>query len=71
MYGHPSTEPPTKRLTEWHFLEKIPAYGKKAKPEKRCVVCAKQKKVKSPHTDAQTVKQGSVWRNASRFTTQS
>jgi hypothetical protein len=39
VYGHPSTKPPPKRLTEWHFLEKIPATGKKAKPQKWCVVC--------------------------------
>jgi hypothetical protein len=41
VYGRPSIEPPPKRLMERHFLERIPATGKKAKPQKRCVVCAK------------------------------
>jgi hypothetical protein len=41
VYGRPSVEPPPKRLTERHFLERIPATGKKAKPQRRCVVCAK------------------------------
>jgi hypothetical protein len=46
VYGRPSVEPPPKRLTERHFLERIPATGKKAKPQKRCVVCAKHGKRK-------------------------
>jgi hypothetical protein len=38
VYGRLSLEPPPKRLTERHFLERIPATGKKAKPQKRCIV---------------------------------
>jgi hypothetical protein len=40
VYGCPSIEPPPKSLTERHFVERIPATGNKAKPQ-RCVVCAK------------------------------
>ncbi|XP_023703521.1 piggyBac transposable element-derived protein 4-like [Cryptotermes secundus] len=36
----------SKRLTERHFVEKIPATGKKAKPQRRCVVCSRQGKRK-------------------------
>jgi hypothetical protein len=38
--GRSSINPPP-RLTEQHFIEKIPATGQKAKPQKRCV-CAKK-----------------------------
>jgi hypothetical protein len=41
VHGRPSVVPPPKRLTERHFLERIPATGKKAKPQRRCVVCTK------------------------------
>jgi hypothetical protein len=42
-----SLEPPSKRLTERHFLERIPTTGKKAKPlKKRCIVCPKPDKRK-------------------------
>jgi hypothetical protein len=41
--GRPSINPPPQRLTEWHFIEKIPATGRKAKPQKRCVVCQKKR----------------------------
>jgi hypothetical protein len=41
VYGHQSLEPLPKRLTERHFLERIPATGKKAKPQKICIVCSK------------------------------
>jgi hypothetical protein len=46
VYGRQSLEPPPKRLTERHFLEHIPATGKKAKPQKRCIVCSKHGKRK-------------------------
>jgi hypothetical protein len=60
-----------KRLTENHFLEKIPASGEKRTNRKCGVLCELDKRSKeSPHTGAQTVKQGSVWKNASRSTTQ-
>lgn len=39
--GRPSTEPKPARLVERHFLEKLPATGKKARPQRRCVVCSK------------------------------
>jgi hypothetical protein len=40
----PSINPPPQRLTQRHFIEKIPATGRKAKPQKRCVVCQKRGK---------------------------
>ena len=40
-HGRPSVNPPPARLTKRHFIEKIPASGKKAKPQKTCVVCQK------------------------------
>jgi hypothetical protein len=43
--GRPSINPPPARLTERHFIEKIPPTGKKAKPQKRCVVCQKNGKM--------------------------
>jgi hypothetical protein len=46
VYDHPSLEPPPKRLTERHFLEHIPATGKKAEPQKICIVCSKHGKWK-------------------------
>jgi hypothetical protein len=39
VHGHPSAKLPPKRLTECHFLEKIPATGKKAKPHRRVMCC--------------------------------
>jgi hypothetical protein len=42
--GRPLINPPPARLTERHFIEKIPPTGKKAKPQKRCVVCQKNGK---------------------------
>jgi hypothetical protein len=45
VYSCQSLEPPTKRLRERHFLEHIPATGKKAKPQ-RCTVCSKHGKRK-------------------------
>jgi hypothetical protein len=44
VHGGPSTEPPPKRLTERHFLERIPATGKKARPRRKYVVCTKHGK---------------------------
>jgi hypothetical protein len=44
VYGRQSLEPLPKRLTERHFLERIPSTGKKAKPQKRCTVCSKHGK---------------------------
>jgi hypothetical protein len=41
VYGCSSTRPPPKRLTEHHFLEKIPTTGKKDKPQRRCVTWSK------------------------------
>jgi hypothetical protein len=38
IHGHPSVQPPPKRLTERHFLEHIPPTGKKARPHRKCVV---------------------------------
>jgi hypothetical protein len=46
IYGRLSFEPPPKRLTEQQFLERIPATGKKAKPQKICIVCSKHGKRK-------------------------
>ncbi|PNF31583.1 hypothetical protein B7P43_G00790 [Cryptotermes secundus] len=42
VHGRPSVLPPPKRLTERHFLERIPPTGKKARPHRRCVVCGKK-----------------------------
>jgi hypothetical protein len=39
VYGHPSTKLPPKRLTVCHLLEKIPATGKKARPQRRVTCC--------------------------------
>ncbi|XP_046402046.1 piggyBac transposable element-derived protein 4-like [Ischnura elegans] len=44
--GRPSINPPPRRLVERHFIERIPATGKKAKPQRRCVVCTKHGKRK-------------------------
>jgi hypothetical protein len=41
--GRPSINPPPQRLTERHFIEKIGATGRKAKLQKRCVVCQKKR----------------------------
>jgi hypothetical protein len=46
VYGRPSLEPPPKRFTEQHFLEHIPTTGKKARPQKRCILCSKDDKRK-------------------------
>jgi hypothetical protein len=46
VYGCPSIEPPPKRLTECHFLEKIPTTKWKSKPQQQCVVCSRQDKRK-------------------------
>jgi hypothetical protein len=70
VHGHPSTEPPPKRLTERHFLEKIPTSGKRPN-RKSSVLFVPDKSKKSPHIHAQTVKQGSVWKNVSRSIIQS
>jgi hypothetical protein len=64
VYGRPSIEPPPKRLTE-HFLERIPATGKKAKPQKRCVVCAKYG-TRNLFIGLVNVRQGCVLRVVSR-----
>jgi hypothetical protein len=45
-YGRPSVEPLPKRLTERHFPKRIPATGKKARPQRKCVVCTKHGKRK-------------------------
>jgi hypothetical protein len=37
IHSHPSFEPP-------HFLEHIPAKGKKAKLQRKCVMCTKHGK---------------------------
>jgi hypothetical protein len=34
VHGRPSVQPPPKRLTERHFLERIPPTGKKARPHR-------------------------------------
>jgi hypothetical protein len=44
VHGHPSIELPPKRLAEQHFLEHIPATGKKARPKRKCVMCTKHRK---------------------------
>ncbi|PSN39794.1 hypothetical protein C0J52_19451 [Blattella germanica] len=44
--GRASINPPPTRLRERHFIEKIPATGKKEKPQKRCIVCQKKGKRK-------------------------
>jgi hypothetical protein len=44
VHSHPSVELRTKRLTEQHFLEHIPAAGKRAEPLRKYVVCIKQRK---------------------------
>jgi hypothetical protein len=46
VYGRPSLEPLPKRPAEQHFLENIPATGKKAKPQEKCIVCSKHGKRK-------------------------
>lgn len=43
--SHPSAELPAERLTEQHFLEHIPAAGKRAKPQRKWVICTKQRKM--------------------------
>jgi hypothetical protein len=46
VYGRQLLELAPKRLTERHFLERIPATGSRAKPQKRCIVCSKHGKRK-------------------------
>jgi hypothetical protein len=43
-HGQPSINPPPGRLIGKHFIDKIPSTGKKAKPQRRCLVCKIQKK---------------------------
>jgi hypothetical protein len=42
VHGHPSTEPPPKRLMECCFLEKIPVTNESLKPLLWCIVCSQQ-----------------------------
>jgi hypothetical protein len=42
VHGRSSVQPPPKRLTERHFLERSPPTGKKARPHRKCVVCARE-----------------------------
>jgi hypothetical protein len=37
-----AVQPPPKRLTERHFLERILPTGKKARPHRKCVVCTRK-----------------------------
>jgi hypothetical protein len=43
-HSRPPIEPLPKRLLEQHFLERIPATGKKTRPKRMCVVCTKHRK---------------------------
>lgn len=40
-HGRPSKDPQPSRLTERHFVQEIPPTEKKARPQRRCVVCNK------------------------------
>jgi hypothetical protein len=42
VHSCPSLEPPPKRLAEWHFLEHIPATGRKAELHRKCMLCTEQ-----------------------------
>jgi hypothetical protein len=60
VYGCPSHEPLPNRLTERHFLERIPATGQKAKPQKRCIVCSKHGNGRNQFIGILNVSQGCV-----------
>jgi hypothetical protein len=47
VHSRPSVQPLPKRLTERHFLERILPMGKKARPDRRCVVCTKRARGKN------------------------
>jgi hypothetical protein len=44
--GRHSADNTVLRLTERHFISKLPPSEKKARPRRRCVVCQKQRKRK-------------------------
>ncbi|XP_021913223.1 piggyBac transposable element-derived protein 4-like [Zootermopsis nevadensis] len=44
VFGRPSLEPPPKRLSERHFPDRIPPTAKKARPQRKCVLCTKHGK---------------------------
>jgi hypothetical protein len=67
VYGRPSTKLPPNRLTECCFLKRIPATGKKVKPQ-RCVMCSKHGKQKQ-FIDAANAKQACVWMGVPRTIT--
>jgi hypothetical protein len=60
VYGHPSLEPPPKRLTERHYLDRIPATGKKAKPQKNVQCAQNMAKGRNRFIDVVNVRQGCV-----------
>ena len=37
----------TARLVERHFISKIPSSGKSSRPQRRCIVCSRYKKIKT------------------------
>jgi hypothetical protein len=43
VHGNPLTELLPERLRELHIREHIPGTGKKAKPQRKCVVCTKHR----------------------------
>jgi hypothetical protein len=44
--GRQSSDNTVPRLTERHFISKLPPSEKKARPQRRCVVCQKRRKRK-------------------------
>jgi hypothetical protein len=60
VYGHLSVELLPERLTERHFLERIHATGKKASPQRKCMVCTKHGKRKNLFIAVVNVRQGCV-----------
>jgi hypothetical protein len=66
-----SSEPLPKRLIELNFMDCIPANRKKAKPQKKRVVCTKHgKRRETVFIGVVNVKQGCVWMDVSRPATQ-
>ena len=63
-------KPSPARLTERHFIEKIPASGMKAKPQKRCVLPVRKVERERRFTGIQTVKLGCSLLPATSFFTQ-
>jgi hypothetical protein len=60
VHGCPAIELPHERLTEWHFLECIPATRKLAEPQKNVCCIQNTEKGENLFINVVSVKQGCV-----------